>query len=258
MAPPLTLGSASATLRCMWVPARRASSLLILCAVAACSGSHPSSPPADGGVRDGMLPDGAIGPSGDADGDGLCDSSELMRGTDPTLADTDGDGLTDLAEVRFGTDPTSSTSPDRASVFVLRESPDATVQVPIEVDVRGRGEDYTGGFMPLSGAPELTSSAGDFFTGTAAVFAEPSGNVGLLDADAAAFRGVTGRTHLGFEARFAFGSALPRSCIRAYSFVYNVKRSDGRFVSSDRFVLVILPLDQRLETGDWCTPSGCF
>jgi len=221
--------------------------------LAACGSSHPSPPPTDGSV-----PDGFVLPSNDTDGDGLCDSSELMRGTDPLLADTDSDGFTDLAEVRFGTNPIAPTSPDRAQVFILRESPDATLQVPIEVNVRGRGEDYTGGFMPIGASPDTSTSAMDFFTGTAALYAEPSGNVGLLDADGASFRGVTGTTHLGYEARFAFGSALPRACIRAYSFVYNVKRSDGRIVSSDRDILVVMPLDQRLETGDWCTPSGCF
>ncbi|NOY93671.1 MAG: hypothetical protein GXP55_20995 [Deltaproteobacteria bacterium] len=239
----------------MWAGARRLGwRWIALTLVAACGSSHPSPPPpGDGSVLDGFAP-----PGNDSDGDGLCDSSELMRGTDPMLADTDSDGFTDLVEVRLGTNPVVPTSPDRATVFILRESPDATLQVPIEVDVRGRGEDYTGGFMPLGAAPETTSSAMDFFSGTVALYADPSGNVGLLDAEAASFRGVTGRTRLGYEVRFAFGSELPRSCIRAYSFRYSVKRSDGRLVASERDLLVVMPLDQRLETGDWCTPSGCI
>lgn len=241
----------------MWAMARplRSRWLALALLVAACGSSHPSPPP----PGDGSVPDGPVTPTNDTDGDGLCDTSELMRGTDPLLADTDADGFTDLAEVRFGTNPVLASSPDRTNVFILRESPDATVQVPIDVDVRGRGEDYTGGFMPLGASPDTSTSAMDFFSGTVALYAEPSGNVGLLDADAASFSGVTGTTHLGYEVRFAFGGALPRSCIRAYSFLYSVKRSDGRIVSSTRDVLVVMPLDQRLETGDWCTPpSGCF
>jgi len=239
----------------MRVVARHLSSpwLALALVVGACGNSHPVAPP----PGDGSVPDGTV-TTNDTDGDGLCDSSELMRGTDPLLADTDSDGFTDLAEVRFGTNPVLASSPDRADVFILRETPDGTVQVPIDVDVRGRSEDYTGGFMPIGASPDTSTSAMDFFTGTAALFAEPRGNVGFLDADAASFRGVTGTTHLGYEVRFAFGSALPRGCIRAYSFVYNVKRSDGRIVARDRDVLVVMPLDQRLETGDWCTPSGCF
>ena len=41
----------------------------------------------------------------DSDGDGLLDSAEFYRGTDPTVADTDGDGVSDGDEVAAGTNP---------------------------------------------------------------------------------------------------------------------------------------------------------
>jgi hypothetical protein len=41
----------------------------------------------------------------DSDGDGLCDSDELIIGTNPFLADTDGDGYPDGLELRLGSDP---------------------------------------------------------------------------------------------------------------------------------------------------------
>ncbi len=47
---------------------------------------------------------------GDADADGLPDSDEASRGTDPNNPDTDGDGVSDGVEVLAGTDPTDPTS----------------------------------------------------------------------------------------------------------------------------------------------------
>ena len=44
-------------------------------------------------------------PRGDRDRDGLDDSAEIARGTDPDNPDTDGDGLLDGFEVRYGFDP---------------------------------------------------------------------------------------------------------------------------------------------------------
>ncbi len=46
----------------------------------------------------------------DADSDGLTDTEEFERGTDPTNADTDGDGFEDGEEVEGGSDPTDPTS----------------------------------------------------------------------------------------------------------------------------------------------------
>ena len=43
---------------------------------------------------------------GDFDGDGLTDTDEFARGTDPMRVDTDGDGLDDAAELEAGSDPT--------------------------------------------------------------------------------------------------------------------------------------------------------
>ncbi|GAA3541003.1 Stk1 family PASTA domain-containing Ser/Thr kinase [Nocardioides daeguensis] len=44
-------------------------------------------------------------PAPDTDGDGLTDTDEATRGTDPTNPDSDGDGVGDGAEVSAGTDP---------------------------------------------------------------------------------------------------------------------------------------------------------
>jgi hypothetical protein len=41
----------------------------------------------------------------DTDSDGMTDSEEWLRGTDPNSNDTDGDGISDYEEVGYGTDP---------------------------------------------------------------------------------------------------------------------------------------------------------
>jgi hypothetical protein len=41
----------------------------------------------------------------DTDGDGICDSDELLLGTSPFLADSDGDGYPDGLELALGSDP---------------------------------------------------------------------------------------------------------------------------------------------------------
>jgi hypothetical protein len=46
----------------------------------------------------------------DSDGDGLCDSDELIIGTNPFVADTDGDGYPDGLELRLGSDPLNPNS----------------------------------------------------------------------------------------------------------------------------------------------------
>lgn len=227
--------------------------LLLAFLALACTESVPAPPPV---LMDGSTGDGTVLPTGDADGDGLCDGNEVSRGTDPLLSDTDGDGFTDFVEVMFGTDPVLSTSPDRDIVFLLRENPESSVQIPITRRITGGGEDYQGAFESL-GRPDLAgATAADFYAGSVALFAEPTENAAIVDSESEIIFGVVGRTLLGYEVRMAFGSNLPRSCIRAYQFRYNIKRSDGRLVALERRLLVVLPTGDRLDSGEWCAPVG--
>lgn len=194
--------------------------------------------------------------NGDSDGDGLCDVTEISRGTDPTLIDSDADGFTDYAEVIYGFNPIVPSSPDRTTVFILQENPAASLQIPIEVTVTGSGEDYGGAFESVIVPDRGDQSAETFYVESLPTFAVPSENAAFIDEDAETFRAVVGRTLLGFEVRFAFGDTLGRDCIRAYPFRYNVKRSDGRLIALERNLLLILPRGQTLATGEWCVPDG--
>ncbi len=228
--------------------------VLALALLAACGDSTTPPPPEDAGAADAPFV-----PTDDRDGDGLCDGTEIMRGTDPDVADTDLDGFPDYAEVLLGTNPSLNTSPDRETVFTLRERAEAAIDIPLQQSVFGNGEDYTGSFEALGTPDEAGETATDFYGGGRATFAEPPENVALIDVDEEAFRGVVGRTLLGFELRFVRGASPTRGCIRAHLFRYNVKRSDGRLVGAQRNLLVVLPPSTSLETGEWCRPSsGCL
>ena len=64
----------------------------------------------------------------DADNDGLCDSEEILYGTDLHNRDTDGDGLIDGAEVKiYGTDPRN---PDTDADALIDGDEVEGVQVP--------------------------------------------------------------------------------------------------------------------------------
>jgi uncharacterized protein (DUF1800 family) len=74
----------------------------------------------------------------DSDGDGLTNSQEYQRGTDPHKADTDGDGLTDSAETSSGTSPVNADSDgDGLSDFAELNAP--IPSNPLAADTDGDG-----------------------------------------------------------------------------------------------------------------------
>jgi len=230
--------------------------LAVLWLVALGCGDSTTLPDRDAALPPGVDGGGPVDPFADDDDDGLCNGTEMERGTDPTLPDTDGDGFVDSAEVILGFDPMIPADPDRADVYILRETTEATLQVPIERAVTGGGEDYAGAFEATA-VPDLGGdTAESFYVGSVATFGEPMENVAVIDEEAQSFRGVVGRTLMGFEVRFAFGANTPRLCIRGFPFRYNIKRSDGRTVGVERLLLLTLPPGDTLETGVWCNPPG--
>lgn len=189
----------------------------------------------------------------DTDGDGLCDHTELARGTDPARPDTDGDGVSDRVEVDFGFRPTRTDSPDRTLLFYMSEAHGASVEVPVVYVARGEGESYVGSFQALSVVDPDDATADDYFTEAVALRADPAQNVFQVVPEEQRFDAVIGRTELYFLVRFAAPEVDPRGCVRAYPWRYQIKRSDGARVLSRRYFLVVVPEE---EGADWCPPVG--
>lgn len=225
---------------------------LLLTLGVGCSDTVGPPPPRDQGP--GIL-DGSGGTEDDFDGDGLCNVTEMGEGTDPLNPDSDGDGFPDRAERTFGYDPLDGSFPSGDEVHLLRETTTSTLQVAFE-QVVSAGDEYGGAFDAVEVFDLADQDAATFYRGSVATFAEPPENVAELDETGQTFRGVVGRTLLGFEVRFAFEDALPRGCIRGYPFVYTVKRADGVRVAIFRDLLLVLPMGATLETGGWCSYEG--
>jgi hypothetical protein len=220
-------------------------------------GCPESSPPAPG--LDGDTPPadaGTIDPTQDTDGDGLCDTTEIQWGTLVEDPDSDDDGLNDWVERILGFDAFDPGSPTRELLVFLTENEASSAQLPILRAVRGEGETYAGAFMELPIADRLGVTAREFFEGAYAVGAMPAENVYEIHEEDQVFVGVTGRTQLYFEVRFAYGDAVDRGCGRVYPFRYDIRREDGATVYARRFILVVLPRGQRLDTVEWCVPEG--
>lgn len=231
-------------------------SIVIVLVLGGCPQTVEPPPPDDAGM---LPPDGRVLDFTDSDLDGLCDRTEISRGTDPSLDDTDGDGLSDRFEIDFGYEPLRTDSPENDSLVFLTEMAGAGTQASFQYATprSTTGATYAGAFEAQAVPDVLDLSAADFFVAASAIGADPMQNVFEVREEEQRFVGVTGRTLLIFEARFAFASNVPRVCARGYPFRYLVKReNDGVLVSSQRRILVIVPAGERIDTADWCVPEG--
>ncbi len=220
-------------------------------------GPIPLGAPWDAGTVDGG---GGRPTNVDTDGDGVCDSTEVSRGTDPSNPDTDGDTFPDGVELRLGFNPTRTDSPDRSLLVYLPESPLGTSDMPITVSVRGSGETYIGGFQTLPFTDPGMETASTFYSSASAVAANPMQNVGEVLADQQRFVAVQGRTDLYYDVRFTVPQMEElRGCQHPFPWRYKVKRDDGTLIFLRRYVLIVTPAGQRPETAAWCAPVGsCF
>lgn len=192
----------------------------------------------------------------DTDRDGLCDATEVARGTDPDVADSDGDGFADLVELQLGGDPLAIDTPSRDSVVVLRTNRLARLSVPVSFSVSGTGGTYVGGFI---GRPRVLSddtSAADHFLSASAVAATPTANADHLEGET--FFGVTGRTLLAYQVDFEYRGDALVECMTAYPFSYQAKLDGSGIVGSTSRSLVLAPEGMEPGTGTWCEPVSCF
>lgn len=237
------------------MPKRASVLLLTACALLAGCPDTVAPPAGTLDAGDGGPGPDAIDPYIDSDDDGLCNNTEFGRGTDPFSGDTDADGYSDWMEISFGFDPLLPASPDRTIVSTMSEAPEAGAEVRVPVLVRGQGEDYAGAFEGLPARDPELLFARDFFSSAIALHASPPDHVTSVEAEAQIFRLVRGDTELVFEVRFAMGENAERRCLRAYPWRYTVKRSDGRLVAAERFILVIVPQGETFRSASWCAPT---
>lgn len=209
------------------------------------------------GEGDAAVPERDAAPIRDSDGDGLCDDTELSRGTDPTNADTDGDGFSDLVEIHVYGDALMIDSPDRDDLVVLPTDRLATSSIPLTFTVRGEGGSYVGGFSARPRPLADTTSANDFFLRASAVAGTPPANVGLVEEER--FVGVVGRTLFTYQLDFEYRGDALIDCMRAYPFTYLVKLEDGSIVGSQTRILLVAPRGMEPGTGAWCADADfCF
>lgn len=198
------------------------------------------------------------GPAGeDRDGDFLCDARELALGTDPDDPDTDADGFPDGIEYMISTRYSDPTSPATEVYDTLRAEAGASIQVATSFIVTGDGQDYTGSFDDGPGPLfSPADTAADHFGLATAAFIEPPDHAAQVDTDATIFRGVNGRSLLGFEIRFEYAPIEPHDCVRALPYDFEVKSSEGTIVGYERRYLIVAPEGAHLEPGEWCPLLG--
>ena len=214
---------------------------LALACAAFLAGCPTSGDGGDAVVDFGPRPDTGPIPGADTDHDGLCDTTEIRLGTDPTKADTDGDGFPDWHEAANRSDPVSPSEPPRDALIVLTESPSATLDQGSTVRVSGDGSTYFPDFLAGLANDPYDNTARDFYAGTEAVDASPRDNVGHIDVPTGQFQGVVGATQLFFVTHFAYGTVPTRACLRMYNYFLRVKTDTGLYVSSTKGYLLIAP-----------------
>ena len=242
-------------------------------AVAMCvAGCGSSATTADAAVpsRDAgpVMHDAPPSHSVDRDHDGLCDDSEAMAGTDPTLADTDGDGLTDLYEWRAGYDPTRSSDPPAVDRAQLHEAPTETVVVAHDALLDNAATVVDALWQDrAAGVDGRLASAWAAVTITA-VGADPASSV--QEIDGTRFVGVSGLARLQWriDVRSRAGAAggdagvVRLGCRRAYEFVVEVSAAGGDGLRVRRITLDVLPAAgangwPQVDPDGFCEATAC-
>jgi hypothetical protein len=195
----------------------------------------------------------------DRDGDGLCDVTEEIAGTDPDDPDTDDDTLPDVLEVAYDFGPTDPNRPAEDQVGYLEAEPGSTLDFGLRTTVDGDGQGHTGLFRAQASLYDRETTAETFFRGSVAVSADPSDNVRGVEADASRFGSVLGSTRLAFSLRFEVPSDYEADdCARAYPFRYELKADDGESRAERQYLLVVAPAGSDRADQAWCELRGCY
>lgn len=235
----------------------RRSFLVSLLALLACACAPRYPTDADFAADGGGAADAAAGD--DRDGDGVCDATERDVGSNPDERDTDGDLFPDALELVNAFDPRDPSSPGIDQVAFMAASKGNGVELSLRATVEGQGETYSG---VLTSYPSLDAEdrvADDFLAAVRAESAEPPENVRVVDAEAARFEAVLGKTRLSFRVRFEYQGSEDFPCAQGYSFTYATKSDQGRIESTRDYMLVITPKDQAGRDVDaFCLPAACL
>lgn len=151
----------------------------------------------------------------DHDGDGLCDTTESVYGTDPDSPDTDADGLLDSFEIDAFTSPLSAAEPRSDARVTLREEPGSRTQTFLAFAYRGVGESLTGVMLDRASGPD-GRNASELAAAFDALTADP--RAAVADLIGPRFTSVDGLVRLRWIITLAWPSAAPPiGCRRAYA-----------------------------------------
>ena len=244
-----------------------------LCVCIGC-GTGGVTPPVDTGVRtDRPAVIDTGDPRADTDRDGLCDESERMRGTDPSMVDTDGDGLLDSFEARIGTNPRTLRDPPASDRVSILEEAGSFATIEHVLEYRGAGESLTAAVLDGTAGVDGRAASDLVEPSIEAVMANPAAFVQGITGPR--FVGVQGRTLLQWRLAFTArplattamdgGAPVALGCRRTYEALVSVKRDGDTVVQTRRILVDVVPARDAgvsawpmVSASGHCLPARCF
>jgi len=192
----------------------------------------------------------------DSDADGLCDGTEALLGTDPSAKDSDGDGLFDAHEDIAGTDPRDRFDPNADRIVYLPFG--ASVEMPLSVVIDTPVSAVLGKLSDRSALDPHARRAGDFYSFSYALSAEPPDSVRTVDPSGPRFSGVLSRTQLQFRLQFVADSEAREDCAAVLPFDYVASDETGQPLARERAVLIVGRSGRDDAALDFCLPAACL
>lgn len=200
---------------------------------------------------------GRVDLDADTDGDGVCDATEEAYGSDIETPDSDRDGLPDLTELVANFEPSDPASPNADQIGYIAGAPQAALDFVLRMTVEGSGLGYSGEFRDFETIDAFGLTAKDFYEGAVALGGDPPDNVRGIQEESEHFSAVLGRTRLSFMLRFQVRTTKLSNCTMAYPFQYRLKATDGKYVASRDYLLIVTH-DESGERPKFCLPPTCL